>query len=292
MDKISIIVPVYNAAPYLETCISSILNQSYSNLELILVNDGSTDDSAKICASFAQKDRRVKLITKANGGQSSARNLGLDVATGDLIMFVDSDDWLLDGCIERLYKALKDNDSDISIGQFMEFYEDTGKYFLHVFKENYYVKNYRPLDWFKLEYSNDYAISQVFPSPCYRLFKTDVWQGIRFPEGKIAEDELTIWKVYLLADKITFMNDTVYAYRKHSGSTTHVNSLAQILLYRSIEERIGLLGQLSADCSTEINAYKWRLGLHRDNDLKEGHIQEYYDVKTKIDIMRKYGKVQ
>lgn len=116
MDKISIIVPVYNAAPYLETCISSILKQSYSNLELILVNDGSTDDSAKICALFAQKDRRVKLITKANGGQSSARNLGLDVATGDLIMFVDSDDWLLDGCIERLYKALKDNDSDISIG--------------------------------------------------------------------------------------------------------------------------------------------------------------------------------
>lgn len=100
--KISIIVPIYNVKPYLEQCILSIINQTYLNLEIILVNDGSTDGSLLICENFAKKDDRIVLITQQNMGLSSARNLGIEIATGEYIMFVDSDDWIHPKIVEDL----------------------------------------------------------------------------------------------------------------------------------------------------------------------------------------------
>ena len=94
MNKITVIIPVYNTARYLDRCIGSVVSQTYKNLEIILVDDGSTDDSYEICKRWEEKDQRILLIHKENGGQSSARNLALDIATGDYIAFVDSDDWI------------------------------------------------------------------------------------------------------------------------------------------------------------------------------------------------------
>ena len=113
--KISIIVPIYNVEKYLPKCIDSIINQTLENIEIILVNDGSTDSCAEIIESYANKDNRIKVIHKKNGGQSSARNMGLDIAKGEYIGFVDSDDWLHYDMYENMYKSIKKVNSDLCV---------------------------------------------------------------------------------------------------------------------------------------------------------------------------------
>ena len=119
---ISIIVPVYNVESYLERCINSILNQTFKNFELILVDDGSTDKSGEICDSFAGYDKRIRVIHKKNGGLSSARNVGLDVSIGKYIGFVDSDDWIDEFMYEKLYRNMIKTKSDIVICNFSRVY--------------------------------------------------------------------------------------------------------------------------------------------------------------------------
>jgi glycosyltransferase involved in cell wall biosynthesis len=116
-DLVSIIVPVYNTAYYLPKCIKSMLNQTYHNIEIILVDDGSTDKSATICDKYAKRDKRIRVIHKKNGGVSSARNTGIENATGRYIMFVDSDDWLPLNAVESLHKAILFNDGDFCTGR-------------------------------------------------------------------------------------------------------------------------------------------------------------------------------
>ena len=121
---ISVIVPVYNVEKYLEKCVSSIVNQTYKNLEIMLVDDGSTDSSGKMCDEFAKKDDRIKVIHKPNGGLSDARNSALKIAKGDYIGFVDSDDYIADDMFETLCDLMEDNNSDISIVSFYEIYNN------------------------------------------------------------------------------------------------------------------------------------------------------------------------
>lgn len=122
MKKISIIVPIYNKEKYLEKCIESIVGQTYKNIEIILVDDGSTDSSSAICEDWADKDERIKVIHKENGGMSSARNAGLDICNGDYVMFVDSDDWIDSDMAERLYSAAISNNCQIvSSGFYYEY---------------------------------------------------------------------------------------------------------------------------------------------------------------------------
>ena len=117
-DKVTIIVPVYNAEKYLEKCIKSLINQTYNNLEIILIDDGSLDKSWNICNNFAKKDTRIKVYHKENGGVSSARNWGLSNSSGKYILFVDSDDWLEDNMIEILYREIEEQKVDVSICNF------------------------------------------------------------------------------------------------------------------------------------------------------------------------------
>ena len=129
MEKISVIVPVYNSEAYLENCLNSIIQQTYQNLEIILVNDGSTDGSAAICQRYKIQDPRVKVYHKPNGGVGSSRNRALEAVTGDYILFVDNDDWLELDHIESLYHLLKKADADIAIGNFTQFYGRRGELF-------------------------------------------------------------------------------------------------------------------------------------------------------------------
>ena len=124
MKKISIIVPIYNTEKYLQRCIESLINQTYQNLEIILVNDGSTDNSEKICAKYKKTDNRIKVFSKVNGGQSSARNLALENITGDYIGFVDSDDWIALDTYEYLMNIIEKNSADIA---FIERIKTNGK---------------------------------------------------------------------------------------------------------------------------------------------------------------------
>lgn len=155
MDLISIIVPVYNVEKYLEHCLNSIINQTYKNLEIILVNDGSTDNSLEICESFKQKDSRIKIITKGNGGLSSARNEGLKIAKGNYISFVDSDDWIDADFIKALYNNLISTDSDMSTCEFIRETEpsqfvETKKEKITCYTQSEYMKIFMKIDSQKL----------------------------------------------------------------------------------------------------------------------------------------------
>lgn len=124
MERISVIVPVYNVEKYLDKCVQSILNQTYENIELVLIDDGSTDGSSKICDKYGKIDSRVKVIHKENGGLSSARNRGIDEAVGKFITFIDSDDYIHHQMLEILYEGIIKNKSDISICEYRRFDEN------------------------------------------------------------------------------------------------------------------------------------------------------------------------
>ena len=123
-DLISIIVPVYNMEQYMERCVNSIINQTYSNLEIILVDDGSTDRSPAMCDEYALKDARIKVVHKANGGLSDARNAGLKVATGAYIGYVDSDDWVELSMYQKLYESCIENDAQVAVCRYAKAYQD------------------------------------------------------------------------------------------------------------------------------------------------------------------------
>lgn len=201
MDKISIIVPVYNVEDYLEECIESIVNQTYKNLEIILVNDGSTDCSGYICDKYNKKDFRIKVIHKKNGGLSSARNVGIDFSTGNYLMFVDSDDYIDLDMVEILLKYMEQENADITI---CNFYREKNKKM-----ENVLIKNYFPFEAIK-----EIFLQKNFETSAWgKLFKREVFKEIYFPEGKIFEDLGTIYKVFDNAKKITYISAQKYFYR-------------------------------------------------------------------------------
>ena len=124
MDLISIIVPVYNVEKYIHECVDSIINQTYKNIEIILVDDGSPDNCGKICDEYAKKDNRIKVIHKPNGGLSDARNHGIDVANGEWLMFIDSDDWIEPNMAEKLLHSALNNKADLAISSVILFDEE------------------------------------------------------------------------------------------------------------------------------------------------------------------------
>lgn len=202
--KLSIIVPVYNVEKYLEKCIISILEQTFEDFELILINDGSTDNCGAICDDFAKQDNRIKVIHKENGGQSSARNIGINIARGEYIGFVDSDDYIMPTMYEKLYKGCQKNNADISIAGWTT------------------VNEYGDM-------INKYQISKVsFLSfmikayPWNKLYKKKLFieNDFYFKEGMIYEDVELIPKLYTKANKVILIDSAEYNYLKRSNSTT------------------------------------------------------------------------
>ncbi len=218
MCKLSIIVPVYNSEKYLDKCIESILNQDMINFELILINDGSTDNSENICKRYAEIDNRILIINKINGGQSSARNLGLNIARGKYIGFVDSDDWINKGMFSTLINILEKENSDIAICNSMWIYNDRNE-IKRVNDKLLIMDNFNGM---KELITGEKFIDTVWD----KIYKKDLWDEIRFPEGKIYEDTDTIYKVFSKAKKSIFINEVLYYYIQRDGSTVNkkVNS--------------------------------------------------------------------
>lgn len=212
--EISIIVPVYNVEKYLKRCIDSILNQSFENFELILVDDGSTDNSGKIVDEYEGIDKRIRVIHKENGGQGSARNRGLDIAKGNYIGFVDSDDWIH----RDMYKIL---------------YENITKYNAEISQINHYPSN----NYMKDDYIKEYNVEVVdnvlkefgnctsFELLPYifvwnKLYSANIWKEVRFPENKFAEDLRVIYKIYDKSNKIIKIGCKLYYYYMSDNSST------------------------------------------------------------------------
>lgn len=220
MPKISIIVPVYNCEKYISNCINSILEQSFKDFELILVDDGSSDRSFEICESFAKKDNRVRAIHQPNSGVSRARNRGLDEAKGEYIGFVDGDDCVDKEMYKRLYKNLADNNADISICGIVN-------YFL---KKNGTTEKVRQsqVDGFWI-FSGEQALKEALQSRLYsvnpvnKLFKKKLFDKLRYPEGKISEDAFLIPVVISKAGKVVYDSKPMYYYLRRENSITTSN---------------------------------------------------------------------
>lgn len=290
MEKISVIVPIYNAGEYLRPCLDSIVNQSYSNLEIILINDGSTDTSAAVCEEYLHRDSRIRIVQKKLGGSGvgAARNSALPLVTGDFILFVDNDDWLELNHIEILYQDLKETGSDIAVTNFTEFFEERQSFAFHVDPSDPYLEVYTPQEWFRKQYDGRLSFSQCFTVPWGKLYKAELFQDIVYPEEEKVEDDLTTWKVYLMADRISYRNLGLYYHRKRSTSITRVVEMEHVFPIKSIEERVTILSLIGFEISNELRAYKWRLQKHKESYLSRGDVYNYKKCLQKIKIIEKW----
>lgn len=209
---LSVIIPVYNVEPYLRKCVDSVLNQTYRNLEVILVDDGSPDGCGAICEEYAAKDRRVRVIHKANGGLSDARNAGMARMTGEYLTFVDSDDWLDDHALEFLYQAMAESSADLVIGQHDRVEAGTGS----------------PLQLPEpkadlIRMGRREAIRRTLQQGCAawaRLYKREIHAGIAFPVNEINEDEAIVLQLLARCHTVAEIGQVVYHYRCRPESIT------------------------------------------------------------------------
>ena len=290
MEKVSVIVPIYNAGEYLRPCLESIVNQTYLNLEIILINDGSTDTSAAICEEYRQRDSRIRVINRKLGGSGvgAARNSALPLVTGDFILFVDNDDWLELNHIEILYQDLKNTDSDIAVANFTEFFEEKQSFAFHGDVSDPFLEIYTPQEWFEKQYDGRLSFSQCFTVPWGKLYKAELFQDIVYPEEEKVEDDLTTWKVYLMADRISYHNLGLYYHRKRSTSVTSEVEIEHVFPIKSIEERVTILSLIGFDISNELRAYRWRLEKHKDSYISRGDAYNYKKCLQKTKIIAKF----
>ena len=209
-ELVSIIVPVYNTEKYLSKCLNSILEQTYKNIEIILINDGSTDDSLKVCKEYEKKDKRIKLINKENEGLSATRNLGILTAKGKYIGFIDSDDFIESDMFNNLYEDMVNNNSDISICKITNSDE-----YLHENKKNEVKILNNKEAILKLLY--DQEINNYV---CNKLIKKEMFKNIKFPEGRKFEDLAIMHCLIEKAKTITFDDYIGYHYIQRKGSIT------------------------------------------------------------------------
>lgn len=217
MVKLSIIVPIYNVERYLERCIISILNQTYINFELILVNDGSTDNSKDICEKYLSIDNRIKLINKKNGGLSSARNTGIELAIGEYIAFVDPDDYINKYMYEVLITTLKKDKSDMVICGYNKVDQNEAN-----FQEinNYIdVNNVLASKISKVEALDKLLIEgEKFVLAWNKIYKRKLFNELRYKNGKIYEDEFLAHRVLYKCNKVSVINEKLYFYIQRDGS--------------------------------------------------------------------------
>jgi len=195
--KVSVIVPVFNVEEYLSKCLDSIINQSYYNLEIILIDDGSTDLSSFICDEYCSLDSRVVVVHKTNGGLSDARNTGINLATGEFFCFIDSDDYIDVNMIEELINLLSFHDADIAVCDFLEVSPnmDISKISLN----NETIEIISNIEELENLFSKNYLQTVVSWN---KLYKKELFNNIRFPVGKLHEDEFTTYKIIFQAKKI------------------------------------------------------------------------------------------
>lgn len=213
---VSVIVPVYKAEKYLEKCVESIINQTYKNLEIILVDDGSPDNCPAMCDEFTKRDSRIKVFHKKNGGQASARNLAINNSNGDYICFVDSDDFIKNNYVKRMLDAIINSNSDLCCSGFTFTNEDNTKTYDSCpnVKNDTIIKK----DIVTYYYTKYYA---SFLQVTNKLYKFSLFKNIRFAEGYIYEDlEINLHLIHQ-CKKMIIINDALYVAIEHDGSTTN-----------------------------------------------------------------------
>lgn len=214
MAKVSVIVPVYKVEKYLDKCVKSILNQTYFDLEIILVDDGSPDNCGAMCDGYAEKDFRVRVVHKENGGLSDARNAGIKVATGKYLLFVDSDDWIDATLVEKTVLSAEKWNADIVLFDHMTVEEYTGN--TMVFSQSF-------LENISISSEKEPRLVCRACSAWNKLFNKEFWEssGLSFPVGKHYEDLGTMPKMMAIAKKVVYIKEALYFYLQREGSIMH-----------------------------------------------------------------------
>lgn len=240
MELVTVVVPVYEAERFLDRCVESIVKQTYKNIEVILVDDGSSDNSPNICEQWAERDSRVIVIHQNNSGVSVARNIGLSNANGQYVMMVDSDDYICSTMIERMCEVMKIQNVDMVICDFEKGNKD--KYLFEYNQENE-IKIMNPEMALKEIYKNDKSALQ-YVAPWAKLYKKVLFDGIMYPEGKIFEDIYVTHKLILKCQKIGVISQKMIYYYQHSESIMNCRFHVKKLDYlEALKERIEIYQQ-------------------------------------------------
>jgi len=283
-ELISIIIPVYNVEQYLAECVNSVCRQTYQNLEIILVNDGSTDASGQICQELADQDTRIRLIHQDNQGLSGARNTGIEHSSADYLIFVDSDDWLLEQHVARLYEKLKEYDADIAIGHHCSFRAEDSA-FLYYSTEHFETLYTR--EEIIEEYPRRRMLDGVFLCAWAKLYKRELFDTVRYPVGRVAEDAFTTYKLYLQSEKIIYLNEPLYYYRLRPNSismTWNEQWFRDLII--GFEEQLAILGKLGYDLSFYYKYYTFLLQYCRDSAAAVGMQSSlvYQEIESKLKL--------
>lgn len=228
-EKISVVVPVYNVEKYIKKCINSLINQTYSNLEIILVDDGSTDNSGFLCDKLSNIDNRIKVFHKKNGGLSDARNFGIKHAHGKYIAFVDSDDYIDEKMYEILYNNLVKQNADISIcGKIIEYENSIQK---AVYDNKIDIFN-RDEALIQLNYLELFDMSA-----CDKLFKIELFDNLQFPFGMKNEDLYVMYKIFYKTSKVVYSYSKLYHYIQRASSITKQKNIDEYYINACLEQK-------------------------------------------------------
>lgn len=278
MPMVSIIVPVYNVEAYVQRCIDSILAQTYRDIEVIIIDDGSTDDSGLICDKYLLNDNRVRVIHQNNKGVSEARNKGIECASGNFLMFVDSDDFIATNCVEIMTVAVQQYDADICVAPVQMVSEEGKKLRILAAPDGRRVLYGRNI----LEYfgkKND----DTFRCPLCKLVKKDICKSFLFPVNRhYAEDFAVVYRWYSIARSVVEINDELYFYQIRNGSAVHseysvkkigdIETLEELLTYLSENEYRDLFIEY-------LHRYAWHVA---DNVRSISYLKGYYYEKRNL----------
>lgn len=297
-EKITVIVPVYNVENYLNKCLDSIIAQTYKNIEIIVINDGSTDASGEICKEFVEIDHRIIYIEQENAGLSAARNTGLDNMSGDYVTFVNSDDWVELDYVETLYKKIVEYQADITVGNYYSFNESEGMFYFHILGDSYYEKVYDNVSIFENLYESQEMKNFALISAWGKLYKARLFERLRFDIGKLGEDGYLNQKIYLLTEKIVYIHKGIYSYRIRNNSLSRTWTEKRMhALVDVMSERITLLASLGYPLEKHLAIYRQMLEGSLSNGkvsgLEETPTYKEFEVKKHLlDKLEKTKKTQ
>lgn len=272
-EKISIIVPVYNVEAYLERCVESILKQTYTNLEILLVNDGSTDKSGELCDKLALRDHRIRVIHKENGGLSDARNRGIDEASSNLIGFIDSDDYIDEDMYETLYRQMVASKADLSMCGHYDVYHQIPE------KQVAEIKTWELMPEEAIKMVMEAKILSV--TAVNKLYKKALFEQLRFRIGKIAEDAFIMVDLIHQCSKIVATNEKKYYYvHRENSITTQKFSLKFLNVIEAYEQNAKIISENYPDLyDVAIMRLNWAYfyvldRLLVDNDFKDKVLED------------------
>lgn len=224
---------------YLRECVDSVINQSYKNIEIVLIDDGSTDGCGRICDEYAEQDKRIRVIHQENGGLSAARNTGIEVCTGEYLIFIDSDDIIHYDMIKCLFEKMIEMDADLSFCKYRTFHDNCEIGMGEITK--YHTESMSGREAVSRIYSRecaDYVIA------CSKLYKRSYFDQLRFPLGKKHEDEFITYRILYPLNKCIFIKNEMYYYRMQSNSITHSRNIQHYLnVLEALEQRLKFFKQ-------------------------------------------------